>query len=652
LPGAILCVDDDRSLCQILAKALSGEGYEVQTAFDGDGALEELVEGRPALVLLDLILPRRDGFAVLEAIRAMEAPFCETPVVIVTGCSPTPAYRDRARSLGAVEMVSKPLPLKDLYALVARYASEPKAEIPVSEKTRSGVAQRRLKGLSGTLEQTPLPSLLHNLHGLRATGVLHLTDGPKRKWMQFCEGYPRALRSNLINECLGNFLVRGGRISQAIFAESRRLLRPGRRQGETLIAMDIMSEGEVAAALRAQADEKFFEIFGWTSGSYRFEKGATLQRGNLLGVERSPANLILQGVRERFPEAQVENFFQSHSASHIAHAESPFYQYQEVDLGADHEALLSKLDGSKRLAEFLTADIDLKRTLYAMLACGLLELRGGDLQQFPRPARPEPTTRKIREEEDLRARLAILAERMRDQSYFEILGVEADAEMETVRDAFEQRAARLHPDRYRKSGQAVAHLAKEVFAHLNTAYQTLSDTRRREEYRINQRQVVRDAKREEDAQKALKAEVQYQQGQLLLTQHANLRALAAFGQALELYPAEGEYHAHYGWTLHLCHPEDPAMTSEAIEHIRRGIKLAPHREKSYLFMGRLCMATGRTEVAEKMFTRAAQIQPECIEALRELRLIDMRRNQSKGLIGRLLGRHGRLLGRYCRQHGR
>ena len=80
------------------------------------------------------------------------------------------------------------------------------------------------------------------------------------------------------------------------------------------------------------------------------------------------------------------------------------------------------------------------------------------------------------------------------------------------------------------------------------------------------------------------------------------------------------------------------MVEEAIEHIRRGLKLAPNREKSYLFMGRLCMATDRTHAAEKMFTRAAQIQPKCIEALRELRLIDLRRNQSKGLIGRILRR--------------
>jgi tetratricopeptide (TPR) repeat protein len=80
------------------------------------------------------------------------------------------------------------------------------------------------------------------------------------------------------------------------------------------------------------------------------------------------------------------------------------------------------------------------------------------------------------------------------------------------------------------------------------------------------------------------------------------------------------------------------MAEEAIEHVRNGLKLASDREKPYLLMGRLCKATGRIEAAEKMFTRAVQIQPECVEALRELRLINMRREKQKGLVARLLRR--------------
>jgi CheY-like chemotaxis protein/curved DNA-binding protein CbpA len=608
------------------------------TAFDGEQALEALRETPPTLVLLDVILPRRDGFSVLESIRAMRPPLRDTPVVLITGCSPTPAYRDRAKALGALEMIAKPIPLNDLLAVVARCASEEKLEASVGAVEARSVYPERPPGLSGSLEQLPIPALLHHLHGLRATGVLHLVDGKKRKWIQLRDGYPRAVRSNLVNECLGNYLVRTGKISQAAFAESRRRTRPGRLQGEILVAMEILSEEEITASLRAQADEKLFELFGWESGAYRFENGASLERANSLGLERSPANLILHGVRDRFPLKKIEDFICSNADRFLAHADSPFYQFQEVDLDVHHQDLLAGLDGSNRLAEFLQSDEDLKRTLYALLAFGLLELQDGDIQQPARQPRRSARPPKRCENADLTSRLMVQVERMKSQTYFEILGITESASEDETRAAFEREAERMHPDRYSRSGEAVAHLAKEVFAHLRMAYQTLMDPRRRTEYMLNQRRDERDVAHREESHRALEAETQFQQGQRLLTERAYEQALGFFGRALELYPAAGEYHAHYGWALHMCHPDDPSIAAEAIEHVRRGIKLAAHRETSYLFLGRLCKATGRIAAAEKMFTRAVQIQPGCVEALRELRLIDMRRHKSKGLIGRLLGR--------------
>ncbi len=55
-------------------------------------------------------------------------------------------------------------------------------------------------------------------------------------------------------------------------------------------------------------------------------------------------------------------------------------------------------------------------------------------------------------------------------------------------------------------------------------------------------------------------------------------------------------------------------------------------------MGRLCKVLDRIEAAEKMFNRAVQIQPDCADALSELRLIEMRRRKAKGFIGRLFRR--------------
>ena len=115
-------------------------------------------------------------------------------------------------------------------------------------------------------------------------------------------------------------------------------------------------------------------------------------------------------------------------------------------------------------------------------------------------------------------------------------------------------------------------------------------------------------------------------------------ALMAFGQAMSEYPDEGEYHAHYGWCLHLLHPDDTGLIGEAIEHVQRGIKLARDRDKPYLYLGRLYKAIGKLQAAEKMFTRAVQIRPDGLESMRELRLLNMRRDKSKGILKRLLRR--------------
>jgi CheY-like chemotaxis protein/tetratricopeptide (TPR) repeat protein len=637
----VLCVDDDRNFCQIIAKALGEEGYRVLTAFDGEEALSVFAGEEPDLVLLDLILPRRDGFEVLETIRGLDGSAASTRVVIVSGCSPTPEYRERAAALDASEFLTKPVPLTDLIAVVASVLGEAKPAVPVAEP-KGAPAARRHPPLRGSLQHVPFPAVLHHLHGLRATGVLHLESGKKRKWIELRDGHPVAVRSNLLNECLGHYLMRTGRIQQAELDESQRRMKGGRLQGEILVAMELLSEDEITAALCAQADEKLFEVFGWNDGTFRFEKGAALKRANALGLKRSPANLILRGVRERFSGERIQAFFHSHADCAIAPGDSPYYRFQEIDLEPDQQELLQRLNGRSRVSEVLSGDRDqsLARTLYALVATGLLTLLEGSVREA-KPAAPRPPVRAASagaQSDPECVSLAAMAERFGAQTYFEILGVQPSASTADVERAYVRLAEETHPDRYSGSSEAVREVAEEVFAHVTRAYETLVDPRRRGEYVLDRRREEREAAKEEAGQKALEAANQFQRGEALLKSRAYEDALAHFGQALELNPSEGDYHTHYGWTLHLCHPSDPHMIEEAMEHVRRGLKLASHGDRAYLYMGRLFRAIGKPAAAEKMFTRAVQIQPDCVEALRELRLINLRRERSKGLIRRVLRR--------------
>jgi len=175
----VLCVDDDRNLCQILGKALTSEGYLVRVAHDGEEALAGVREEPPDLVLLDLLLPKRDGFAVLEALRALGGDAAKIPVVLLSGGMRSPQYVERARALGASAMLTKPVPLDELLQAVAQ-------QLPAAQQDDPG--QPTHVPLSGSLVDVPFPALLHHLHGLRATGVLQLQHGKRKKALQLRDG--------------------------------------------------------------------------------------------------------------------------------------------------------------------------------------------------------------------------------------------------------------------------------------------------------------------------------------------------------------------------------------------------------------------------------------------------------------------------------
>jgi tetratricopeptide (TPR) repeat protein len=238
----------------------------------------------------------------------------------------------------------------------------------------------------------------------------------------------------------------------------------------------------------------------------------------------------------------------------------------------------------------------------------------------------------------IRAELADLAQSLRKRNYFEILGVARSFDESLLDGAYSNLARRAHPDRFQTASLAVRELASEVYDRVSEAYDTLRDKKRRQQYVLELQIGKRRTLEDEVGRCALEAETAFQRGAGLIQRRAYQEALMHFGKALELNPDDGEYYAHYGWCVYLCNPDSPSMVEEAIEHVKRGAQLANDREKPFLFLGRLYKVIGEIDYAEKMFTRAVQIQPDCVEAMRELRLINLRREKSRGLIKRLLRR--------------
>jgi two-component system, OmpR family, alkaline phosphatase synthesis response regulator PhoP len=102
----ILVVDDEPHLLRSLTFVLSKEGYQVTMANDGEEALRKIVEDPPHLLFLDIMMPKINGYEVLETIRAI--PEYRNIYVFILSAKGSDSDRTKALSLGADEFISKP----------------------------------------------------------------------------------------------------------------------------------------------------------------------------------------------------------------------------------------------------------------------------------------------------------------------------------------------------------------------------------------------------------------------------------------------------------------------------------------------------------------------------------------------------------------
>ncbi len=106
-------IDDDPNLDRLLAESLESAGYEVLVASNGLEGIKQLYETRPDLVILDVMMPRMDGWETLKRIREMS----DVPVIMLTARD-AEADRLRGFELGADDYVTKPFSLAELNARV------------------------------------------------------------------------------------------------------------------------------------------------------------------------------------------------------------------------------------------------------------------------------------------------------------------------------------------------------------------------------------------------------------------------------------------------------------------------------------------------------------------------------------------------------
>lgn len=109
----ILVVDDEKRILNFLRTKLRASGYEVLTAVDGFEALEQAQAQEPDLILLDVLMPKMDGFETLKRLRS----FCSTPVIVLSAKG-SDVDKIKGLNLGADDYLPKPFNPDELMARI------------------------------------------------------------------------------------------------------------------------------------------------------------------------------------------------------------------------------------------------------------------------------------------------------------------------------------------------------------------------------------------------------------------------------------------------------------------------------------------------------------------------------------------------------
>jgi DNA-binding response OmpR family regulator len=559
-------------------------------------------------------------------------------------------------------------------ALVDEQQKQEKREVEraaakLEPKTPAAAGQTRV--IRGNLKRTSFPELLAQLYRRRVTGGLFLLRDKVKKIVYFDEGHPTYIKSNVLDECLGRVLVREKMITDKECEESvRRMKEQKRQQGSVLIEMGVISPHNLRFGLETQLQIKLFDIFHWREGEYVFRDDVPLP-GDVISLDTSNAQIVLEGVRRAWDAERLRGALNPIVAQYLDHAAEPELRYQDLELAPVEQGFIESIDGARTTKEVMkrapaqVGERGAMGLIYALHCIGVLQTREAPASirrvsthsgfvQLPESRGDHDAT------PDMRLAAFLAARRHADP--FTVLGVPRDSTIDDIERVFSQLAREFHPDRFRGQPETTARLAREAFEMVAAARQELDDPERRRQIAVNLEGIgsIRapngtdtfsdsdtvdemrpqvafeeapttdpDHPRVDPAARALTADRLFKQGQERLRARNYAEAEALFRQAVELRDDVGRYHAFLGWALFCLRGQGQRAADEALPILEHAAELSPTLEEPHLFLGMIWNSVERPDLAEREFEKAMQSNPDSAEALRELRLLHMRREQRR-----------------------
>lgn len=261
---------------------------------------------------------------------------------------------------------------------------------------------------------------------------------------------------------------------------------------------------------------------------------------------------------------------------------------------------------------------------------------------------------------DIAARRAEIEKRLETietEDYFQVLGVSREAVSQEIQNAYFALAKAWHPDRLPPELVDLKSSAQKVMSRVNEARQTLVDSNKRREYLEKLSHGGGASDDDEKIARVIDAAMEFQKAEILLKKNDLAGAEALANRAAMADPEQPDYLALLVWVQALRRGDPPPFREgttsthfdDLIKTLDGILTKEPRYERALQYRGELLMRTGKTDKAIRDFRMIIEINPKHMDAMRHIRLYDMRRRASGDKGAQPSGEGGGLFGKFFKR---
>ena len=468
--------------------------------------------------------------------------------------------------------------------------------------------------LQGNIKDTSLVKILVHLNRSVKTGTLAVSTASAIKKIYLKMGDVIFASSTYEDDRLGEMLLKAGKITVEQYDESVEILKAtGKKQGAILVELGYLTPKELFWGLKYQVNEIIQGMFLLEDAQYEFREG-DIPVQEVISLKMSMGNLIYAGINRITNWTRIRNEMPA-TDSVLKLSEDPLRLFQDIELSPQDKKILSLIDGAKTIKEIIDnswmGSFEALRILYVLWSIGMTEQ--ADLKQ--EALKPSKTGKKpkgvtlnemlepLEEKDSQIAKINSLYSKLESLSINELLGVDKNADIETIKKRYYALAKEYHPDRHLTYTAPDSKMKlTRISDALTTAYNILKDDKLKAEYYKS----PASPKKETDKRESVSAEDLLKKGIIELKKGNFQGAIDNFTLAIQLKPDNTSYMSY----LSLAYSKVPGKMKEAEEVLLKAIKLEPFSADLHANLGLIYNKAGLKKKAQNSFQKALKIDPK------------------------------------------